>query len=145
VMLSLAQLTARKKRKWAKLLWHECIDWDSFQMLWEAPNLYLSLLLRRGPRGFYSLETQRDKAQGSYVHLMTLSSVTLGQNWTARWPKCSDEVPVPRGQRREVKSIQTEKKKGQESLLCLPLIWNVHKQSKIKHPLKKDKRWSTVC
>jgi hypothetical protein len=52
VVLSIAQVTAWKKRKQVKWLWHECIDWDSSQMLWEAPNQYLSLLLKRG---FYSL------------------------------------------------------------------------------------------
>jgi hypothetical protein len=96
VMLSIALLTARKKQKQVKWLWHECIDCDSSQMLWEAPNQYLSLLLRTGPRDFESLDRSKDQAHGSYGHLMTLSSVALGQNWTARWPKCSDEVPVLR-------------------------------------------------
>jgi hypothetical protein len=52
VMLSIAQLIARKKWKQVKWLWHECIEWDSSQMLSEDPNQYLSLLLRRGLRSF---------------------------------------------------------------------------------------------
>jgi hypothetical protein len=46
---------------------------------------------------------QSDQTQGSFGHLMTLSSVALGHNWTARWPKCSDEVPVPRGHKKRWK------------------------------------------